>query len=182
MLMISQLDFYIEEILNPKVLIIRDASFYNPDIVPTGAQLTVQYPGSDRYVTIPVSTNFTYTINSNTLGITSVLTSEGLVELPDGLWTIRYSICPNDELFVEYTFLRNTKQLIKYYNLFCSLEIQKCNKKEYEKELEKLRLIKQKIDAAKYLADCEKFTQSLELYDAVCILLNELTSTCKCYG
>ena len=52
-----------------------------------------------------------------------------LADLPtDGLWTIKYSICPNAELYVEYTFLRNVKQLIKYHSLFCQIEIDRCNK------------------------------------------------------
>lgn len=179
--MISQLDFYVEDILNPKVLIIKDSSFYNPDIVPTSPEITIKYPGSTNYITTPVGTGFTYTINSNTIGLTRVNLADSLTVLPDGLWTIRYSICPNDELFVEYTFLRNTKQLIKYHNLFCSLEIHKCNRKEYEIQLKLLREIKQKIDAAKYLAECGKYTQSIELYDAVCMILDGLSSTCNCY-
>ena len=35
-----------------------------------------------------------------------------LSNLPDGLWTIKYSICPNDSLFVEYTFLRNINLIL----------------------------------------------------------------------
>lgn len=180
--MISQLDFYIEDVLNPKVLIIKDSSFYNPDIVPTNPQLVIQYPGSQNYVITSAGINFTYTINSNTIGLTHVYTSSALADLPDGLWTIKYSICPNDDLFVEYTFLRNTKQLIKYHNLFCSLEIQKCNRKEYEEELKKLRELKQKIDAAVYLAECGKYNQAIELYDANCHTLDSMSQTCKCYG
>ena len=180
--MISQLDFYIENILNPKVLIIKDSSFYNPDIVPTDPKIVIQYPGSSKYVTTNVGIHFSYVINSNTIGLTNVTNSNSLADLPDGLWTIKYSICPSDELFVEYTFLRNTKQLIKYHNLFCSLEIQKCNRKEYEEQLKNLIKIKQKIDAAVYLAECCKYNQAIELYDSICEELKDLSHTCKCYG
>ena len=37
--MISQLDIYIESILNPKILIVKDASWYNPDINPTNGKI-----------------------------------------------------------------------------------------------------------------------------------------------
>ena len=127
--MISQLDIKVEELLNSKILIVKDASWYNPEIAVTNARIDLQYPGSTDYFSIPVGKNFNYVINSNTLNITNVTHSDNLSELPDGIWTIKYSICPNDELFVEYTFLRNTKQLIKWHNLYCSIQIDRCAKK-----------------------------------------------------
>ena len=179
--MISQLDIYIEKILNPKILVVKDCSFYNPEIVVTKAKLDLQYPNSSNYVNIPVGKNFSYIINSNTIGLTNVTNSDALSDLPDGIWTIKYSICPNDELYVEYTFLRNIKQLIKYYNLFCQIEIDKCNKKQYLEDLKKIREIKDLIDAAQYLADdCGKYEKSIELYNEAEEMLNEFTNDCKC--
>ena len=179
--MISQLDIYIEKILNPKILVVKDCSFYNPEIVVTKAKLDLQYPNSNEYVNIPVGKNFSYIINSNTIGLTNVNNSDVLSDLPDGLWTIKYSICPNDELYVEYTFLRNVKQLIKYHNLFCQIEIDKCNKKQYSEDLKKIREIKDLIDAAQYLADdCGKYEKAIELYNYADSLLNEFTDDCKC--
>jgi len=179
--MISQLDIYIEKILNPKLLIVKDASYYNPDVAVTNAKLDLQYPNSNEYVNIPVGKNFSYIINSNTIGLTNVNNSDVLSDLPDGLWTIKYSICPNDELYVEYTFLRNVKQLIKYHNLFCQIEIDKCNKKQYLEDLKKIREIKDLIDAAQYLADdCGKYEKSIELYNEAEEMLNEFTNDCKC--
>jgi len=179
--MISQLDIYIEKILNPKLLIVKDASWYNPDIAVTNAKLDLQYPNSLDYVNIPVGKNFTYVINSNTIGLTNVTRTDALSELPDGLWTIKYSICPNDELFVEYTFLRNVKQLIKFHNLYCQIEIEKCNKKNYLEDLKTIRSIKDIIDAAQYMADdCGKYEKAIELYDYADGLLSEFTKDCKC--
>ncbi len=179
--MISQLDIYIEKILNSKLLIVKDASYYNPDIAVTNAKLDLQYPNSNSYINIPVGKNFTYIINSNTIGLTDVNRTDALAELPDGLWTIRYSICPNDELFVEYTFLRNVKQLIRFHNLYCQIEIEKCQRKHYLEDLETIRGIKDIIDAAQYMADdCGKYEKALELYDYADSLLDEFTQDCKC--
>jgi len=179
--MISQLDIYLEDILNPKILVVKDASFYNKDITPTNGKLDLQYPGSEQYFSIPVGKNFSFVINSNTLNITNTKKSDNLSELPDGIWTIKYSICPNDKLFVEYTFLRNIKQLIKWNNLYCSLQIDKCAKKKYLEELQKLREIRDIIDAAKYMADCGKYEKSLELYNYADSLINEFSSNCNCF-
>jgi hypothetical protein len=84
-------------------------------------------------------------------------------------------------IIVEYTFIRNIKQLIKYHNLFCQIEIDKCNKKQYLEDLKKIREIKDLIDAAQYLADdCGKYEKSIELYNEAEEMLNEFTNDCKC--
>ena len=179
--MISQIDINIEDVPNPKVLIVDDVSFYNPEIDVTNSYLEVQYPGSKKYVHIPVAPGFRYTINSNILGITSVVKSELLAPLPDGLWTINYSICPNSELFVEYKFLRNVKQLNKISDAYCALELEKCARKEYKEELEKLREIEDYAKAAKYLADsCNRYNDSIKLYNFADELLNKFSGNCNC--
>jgi len=176
----TELDIYIEDVLNPKIQIIKDSSYYNPDLAVTNAKLDLQYPNSDKYVSIPVGKNFSYILNSNTIGLTDVKYSENLSDLPDGIYTIKYSICPNKELYVEYSFLRNTKQVIKFNNLYCSVSVDKCSRKNYSEDLLKLRNIKDLIDASKYLADCGKYERSIELYDYVNELLSEFSSDCNC--
>ncbi|MCA9495585.1 MAG: hypothetical protein KC589_01470 [Nanoarchaeota archaeon] len=178
--MITQLDIYIDEVLNPKLLIIKDTSWYNPDIVPSNGVIDVKNPIDNKIYSIPVGKDFLFTVNSNTLNITNVSDFKQLKELPDGIWTVKYSICPNQELFVEYSFLRNTKQTIKWMNLYCKLDLEKCNKKNYQEELKSLRDIKDLIDAAKYKADCGKYEQSLELYDRANQLLDSFSGKCKC--
>lgn len=178
--MVSQIDINIEEVLNPKVLIVNDVSFYNPDVEVSNSFMEIRFPGSVKYVHIPVAKEFRYIINSNTLGITNVTHSELLAELPDGLYVINYSICPNAELFVEYKFLRNTQQLVKWHNAYCSLELEKCNRKQYAEELEKLREIKEYILAAKMLAECNRYTDAINLYNATEEMLNAFEGKCKC--
>lgn len=179
--MISQLDIYIEKFLNPKLLIVKDASWYNPDVAVTKAKLELQYPNSKEFVNIPVGKNFTYLINSNTINLTNSTHTDALAILPDGLWTIKYSICPSDELFVEYTFLRNVNQLIRFNNLYCQIEIDKCNKKHYLEDLNSIREIKDLIDAAEYLAECGKYEKSIELFNYADEMLRYFTKDCKCY-
>jgi hypothetical protein len=176
----TELDIYIEDLVNPKIIVVKDASYYNPNLAVTGAKLDMQYPNSSNYITIPVGKEFSYIINSNTIGLTDVNHSENLSELPDGIYTIKYSICPNKELYVEYSFLRNTKQVIKFNNLYCSIDIDKCSRRKYSEDLIKLRNIKDLIDSAKYLADCGKYVKSIEIYDYVNELLSEFSSDCNC--
>lgn len=178
--MITQLDIYIEDTLNPKSLIIKDCSWYNPDINPTNGVIDIKYPTSNKYISIPTGINFTKIINSNTLQITNVNKFENLSDLLDGIWYAKYSICPNNELFVEYTFLRNTKQLIKFYNLYCSLQSEKCSRKNFKEDLKKINEIKDMIDASKYLAECGKYKKSIDLYNEIDELLNDVEENCNC--
>lgn len=171
--MISQLDIYIDQVLNPNLLIVKDASYYNPDIEVTNAIIEFKIPGSNLYYTFETEPGFTEIINSNSIGLTSSI-DNNLAALPDGIWTIKYSICPNEELYVEYTFLRNVQQLVKYYNKFCELD--KCKETE---EFNKLQEIYTYIKGAEYKANCSQYQHAIELYEYADKLLERFKS-CDC--
>lgn len=180
--MISQLDIYVDtQLLNPKILVVKDASFYNPDIEVSGGFIEIQYPGSNNYVSFDVLSGFTEILNSNTLGITNVNSASNLADLPDGIYTIKYAICPYDELFVELTFLRNTLQLIDYVNAYCKLDLNKCSVKDYDKALSELQQIYALIKAAEYSAYCCKYEQAITLYNKADSLLEKLGGDCNCH-
>lgn len=179
--MISQLDIYVDnELLNPRILVVKDASFYNPDIEPSGGFIELQYPGSEDYISFDIASGFVEIINSNTLGITNTQSSKNLADLPDGIWTLNYSICPNDELFVEYTFLRNVLQKIKYANAYCKLDLNKCSKRDYENLFAELKEIWNLIKAAEYSAYCCKYSKAIEMYNIADKALDKFSGNCNC--
>jgi hypothetical protein len=174
----TQLDIYVdEELLNPNILILKDISYYNPEIEVSGGLLDILIPGSDSYLTYEVPSGFFEIINSNTLEITNDCSSN-LAELPDGIWTIKYSV--EGGYFVEYSFLRNTQQKIKYANSFCSLDINKCSHREYKAKFDDLKEINNLINAAKYLAYCCKYDRATKLYNIANELLDNLFDNCNC--
>ena len=176
--MISQLDIYIDrQLLNPNLLVVKDASYYNPDIEVTNAYLEILPPGFRENLLIEVDPRFIEILDSNSLNLTSPCKDNSLSELPDGLWTIRYSICPNDKLYVEYTFLRNTKQLIEFQKLYCALN--HCSSLELENKLKELEVINSYIKAAEYKAECGQYKQALELYDYANKLIKKDDCGCK---
>lgn len=180
--MVSQLDIYVDkDLINPKILPVQDISFYEENYEVTGGLLEISYPGSSVIVEIEdVPSGFFQIINSNTIGITNTTFSKNLGDLPDGIWTIRYSINPNDELFVEYTFLRNTLQLIDYNNAYCQLDINLCEEKSYKEKLQKLKDIYNLIKASEYFVDCCKHKEGLKVYNKVSDLLKDFHSDCNC--
>ena len=70
--------------------------------------------------------------------------------LPDGVYVIKYSVAPNEYVYVEYNHLRITNALIKYNELLCELDVAACNPlQEVQDKLQELRLIRMLLDAAK---------------------------------
>jgi hypothetical protein len=76
--------------------------------------------------------------------------------LPDGIYKIKYTVSPNDLVFVEYYQLRLTQTLNTYNQQLCILELAACEPSvETRARLTELRLIKSFFDAAKVKAeDC----------------------------
>lgn len=121
--MTSNLDFNIFDTHSFKTLGIIDTSYYNPDIKIEGYKIEIQAPGY-TYFSSPFFMPKTLNIfNSNSLGITRADCEDQLVDLPDGLYRIKYSICPNDLLFTEKFLLRTDKLECGYTQLFLNLEL-----------------------------------------------------------
>jgi hypothetical protein len=175
----TQLDIYVdEELLNPKILILRDISYYGiEDEEVSGGTLDIQYPGTNSFMSYDIPSGFFEIVNSNVLEITNEC-SRNLAELPDGIWTIKYSI--EGGKFVEYSFLRNVQQRIKYANTFCSLNTNKCSYREYKDKFDDLKEINNFITAAKYLAYCCKYDKAIQLYEVANELLENFYDDCNC--
>ena len=101
-------------------------------------------------------------------------------ELPDGIYIINYSIAPNDEVFVEYNYLRQCQAYSMYYGKVCALDISPCNVCGDRKEkLKKLQEIKFLLEAAKaFVEECNAPTKGLELHNYAVSLLKSLDTGC----
>lgn len=159
-----------------KILRLADNSHYNATITVANGILEVTPPGYDCAVIYNVEQYFNVALNSVTLNLNG---GETLVSLPDGVYSIKYSIKPNNALFVEYDLLRNCKQTQQYINEICKLFKAKCDisHKEFECKRKDLIWIKELIDAAKYKVDeCGERKKGLELYNEATALLNALNN------
>jgi hypothetical protein len=107
--MVSRLNFDIIDTHDFKTLGIVDTSWYNPDITIETPTIEIQAPGYVYSASPFFMVKALNVYNSNGLGITKASCEEELVDLPDGLWKIKYSICPNDKLFIEKFFLKTDK-------------------------------------------------------------------------
>jgi len=99
-----------------RVLEIQNISLWDANLPITNTVLKINLPNidCDYIVPFPISGKGYYT--TNTFGITNASCGQDLLNLPDGIYTITYSVCPNDQVFTTTSFLRvcQTRNLILY--------------------------------------------------------------------
>lgn len=153
-----------------------DMSNYNPDIPVANGVLEVTPPGFSCSVSFPVPQDFSITLNSSTLKVAPAVTQADLVDLPDGIYFYKYSIKPNDQLFVEYAALRNCMLLQRYYLAVCELfsDRVKITRREFEDRRRALIWVKELIDGSKYkVEECGEEKEGIEMYNEALRLLDK---------
>jgi len=174
--MISKLSLQEIKTDDCKVLRLLDNSTYNPNLPITNGILEVTPPGYDCPVFFNVDPYFNIALTSSNLKLSPEYELTQLVSLPDGVYTIKYSIKPNNSIYVEYELFRNCQINFQYINNVCQLFQARCelSLKEFERRLEKLNWIKQLIDASKYkVEECGDKKQGIELYNEARLMLDE---------
>lgn len=165
-----QLSLEVPDTNNCSVFRVIDTSIYDEHLDVTCARLEITSPGFNEPVIIDVVTgtpasNFNYILNACTLGIQSSGCGAFSERLPDGIYTIRYSVSPNDKVYVEYHYLRVCMVTNKYFSELCKLELAACEPEaDVKEQLNELRIIKSFIDAAKAKVEqCDDLQEGMEL-------------------
>lgn len=165
------------------IIRIWDASVYGEGLDIDCPRLDIYLPGFSMpiYYTEAegLEPNFVLNLSTSDLGITAANTEPGT--FPDGLYTIRYSVSPNDIVYVQYYHLRVTHLMNTYYREVCKIQLQACEPNaEQHQKMHDLRYIKMYIDAAKAKAEyCHAPTQAVEMYTyAEKLLAKYLTGCC----
>ena len=136
-----ELNLYRLKSNNCKVISIQDISAYDNTIAITNPTIKFRIPGidCDFFPTFAVSGTSFFT--SNSFGITNASCNEDLQELPDGIYEYTYSVCPNEEVYVNGRFLRTCKTRSLIVNFIGQNLIELscndcCNKQNLDKEKE----------------------------------------------
>ena len=100
--------------------------------------------------------------------------------IPDGIYTIRYSVAPNASVNVTYYHLRTTVILNDYYKELCKVQLAQCEPTpDVVQKLKDLRYIKSLIDAAKAKVEyCHANEQGNDMYNYAKELLNKFKTGC----
>lgn len=166
--MISELLLNFDYSPSCKSFIIKDASVYNPNLPITCGQLTVKTPGFTYSHTFEPLPNFEIKVNLGNLGIQNTDDAGCLKLLPEGNYEIRYSINPNDKLYVEYNYYNTCQLHNEYIKAVCKFLNNKCDmtKKEQQIKIDELFEISNLIDYAKIAAEeCGDIKMADKLYN-----------------
>lgn len=175
-----QLSLEVPETNNVKVLRVFDTSLYATEFDTSCGLLQITSPGFNLPVNIDVLPHYNLVLNACTLGLQRQGCGESSAPLPDGIYGIRYSVAPNDKVFVEYQHLRVSQTMNKYANELSKLELSACEPSADVKEkLQELRLIKSFIDTAKVKVEYAHLPeQGMELLIYAQKRLNKLSGPC----
>lgn len=177
--MVSKLNFNIIDTHDFKTLGIVDTSWYNPDITVETPTIEILPPGYTVAASPYFMTKALNVYNSNGLGITRASCEDDLVDLPDGLWKVKYSICPNDQLFVERFFLKTDKIQCKYNKAFLSLDLENLSDSKQQQKRKDLNEIEIFLNGSIAAANNQNAKLASDLYKKADNLLNRF-GQCDC--
>jgi hypothetical protein len=174
------LDILVIDTHNSKYLGIADISTYpdSPPVQSPTIEITIPGFGMASLPFVPVDFNV---FTSTTLGITSV--TDDIIPLPDGVYTLTYSVTPAYENFVTKTIIR-VDQLLQLYNeAFLTLDMMVCDKAIKTQDKVTLStvyfLIQGSIAAAN---NCAEFEAGKLYVQAKKLLDNFINKDCGCSG
>lgn len=163
---------------NKMLLGVADASTYSsPPVNPT-IEITVPSFGT---AVLPFTINDYNLFNSESLGITA--TGADLLPLPDGIYTLKYSIAPALTNYVERTILRVDQLQEKFDEAFMRLDMMECDKAIKTQAKVDLNTIYFFINGAIAAANNCAIDTANKLYAQASMMLNNFTKTnCGCSG
>lgn len=161
-----QLSLDVPETNNCGILRVVDTSVYDEHVPVTCGLLEITPPGFNEPVRINVDPGFSLIITACDLELQITGCGETLQTLPDGVYDIKYSVSPNDKVYVEYHYLRICQINATYFNDLCRLEMAACEPQpDVKAALTELRMIRNFIDAAKAKVEyCDDVDAGMELY------------------
>jgi hypothetical protein len=169
------LSLEVPTVMNPCILSINDTSIYSTLVPVTCETLNVTVPGFSYSNQIDVTAGFTQILTGCDLQLQTTNCGTSYVNLPDGIYIIKYSVSPNDVVYVEYNHLRITNALIRYNKALCNLDLAACEPTvKVQQRMEKLRVIKMYLDAAKAKVEyCLEPQNGMSIYNYAIKLLDK---------
>lgn len=174
---ILNLDIY--DTHNLKTVSVLDISVYDPKLIISNPSLEITPPGFSK-ISVVFAPNSLNTYNSNNIGLTTACDYDNLVVLPDGIWTLKYSINPNVTLFIEKSYLRTANISCRYQKAFLDFIMKDRDIISKEANRRKLRDVSLLIDGAISAANLDQPDNAMELYNQASKVLDHLyQSDCK---
>ncbi len=176
------LSLEIPESANCSVFSVIDTSVYSSSIPVECEELLITPPGFAQPTLITVQQGFNLPITACAIGLQTTSCNTTVNTMPDGIYIVKYSVSPNDKVYVEYNHLRVTELLSTYYRKLCELDTTPCEPTSTRKDtLNEMYYIRTLIDAAKAKVEfCQSPNEGMELYEFAKKKLKKITCDVCC--
>ena len=168
--------------MNKCILRVVDTSVYAEGIAVTCPLLQITAPGfihPVNFSTPQIEPGFTHNFTACDLELQSYNCGTEFMDIPDGIYIIKYSVEPKEYVYVEYNHLRVTALRKKLKDEWCKLKLSACEPiPETQNKFLSLMQITGYIDAAQAKAEyCLDSEQAMVLYNYAKKLLDNYS--CK---
>ena len=166
---------------NATLFPIVDTSLYESGLGISCERVEIYAPGFDCPPILSLTKGFKANLTACDLKMQTKNCDTENWLIPDGIYKIRYSVSPNDKVFVEYYHLRTVNTYNLYYDCLSNLDL--CGEvipQASFKKYEELRKIKLYLDNAKTkVEDFHELQEGLEMFQFVLRRLKKVCSTCN---
>jgi len=180
-----KLELDIPDTLSKCTFKLWDSSLYSEDLPTECPKVEITLPGFQLpSVITTLKPGFTANLDACQLGIQVHNCGVQYNPLPDGVYVVRLSYSPNDQLYVEYNHLRITCALNKINEILCCLDLADCEPIEPVKsQLRQLQQLQMMLKGAKANVEyCHHPKKGMAMYNYVMNQLDKLACACGCDG
>jgi hypothetical protein len=172
------LDLIILDTHSSLTLAVGDVSVYPSTFSISTPTIEITVP-SYPMISLPFVASSVQVYNSTTLGITTGTNCDNIA-LPDGLYSIKYSVYPAYLYYVEKTFLRVDKLMAKWDEAYLKLDLFQCDQAIKFQEQQTLDLIEDYISGAIAASNQCVNKLAVELYTKANSLLDKFINNSCC--
>ncbi len=176
------IDFEIFPNSNSKTMIFVDASEYL-DEHPERPLLEVTPPGYSKYFLVNIVARRVNILNASNIGLNVTLKTSDLTVLSDGVWTLKYKVCPYDKAYLQKYHLRTTILECNLRKVYEFLDNAECDIKGDAKLRQEIVDIMLLIATGKAYAEEGKPNKASEVYQKAdkkaTKLIDKLEGRCK---
>ncbi len=171
------LSLEVQPVANCEILSVRDTSQYADNLAVDCPELLITSPGFNSPTLIHVQPGFNLNLSSCAIGLQTTDCGTVRTHIPDGVYIIRYSVAPNDKVYVEYNHLRVTTLLSSYYNKLCDIDNLQCEPdRDKNKIVSEMKYVRTLIDAAVAKVEyCQSPKAGMDIYNFAKKKLEKIT-------
>lgn len=175
----NQLDFNILDTHSCKTMAILDISQYRDPDNAEGKVLQILPPNDLPLVEMNYNQSAITILNSNSLKITKVTDNIYLQDLPDGIYTIKISICPYESNWAEKKVFRTCQLWCKFYKAFLKAETNSCSSCSGLSQFNELKKAEEYLLGVEANVEDCNFTDASKNYEVANKLVDRILD-CEC--